>query len=212
MRPIRLAVVALLAPVLLAACFTGERPTFSTGLADSNDPAVAAVLTLLDAVPAAPLTATYSLLTKFGNVTTPASVAIAAPGERSITIGTIRFLLQAAGPHTCDLTVGRCSSTVDDAQVSDKSLTHDFYAASAASRLRQDSTTMVRPGLASTRLILDQTATCVEVAFTSGTKIYCALDNGLLAYQDTPDLQITMLALTGTTDPAVFNPEATLGS
>ncbi len=209
MLPIRsipcLLVAMLMCSALLGACQTGQRPSLGTVAATVADPAVMAVLDKLESTSVDPVTATYSLLTKFGNTTTPATVAIATPTKRSVTIGNVRFIQKSSGSQTCQLSSGRCTNTIDDAQVSDKSLTHDFYQISPAARLRQDAAAMVGAGLASTREIAGQTATCVEVPFTGGnSKIYCALDTGLLAFQDTPDLAITMLTITGAPDETYF--------
>ncbi len=201
----RLLVSILLGSALLGACQTGPRPTLGTVPTEVTDPGVKAVLSKLEATTIDPLTATYSLLTKFGNTTASAAVAIAAPTKRSVTIGDVRFILSSSGSQTCRLASGQCTNTIDDALVSDKSLTHDFYQVSVAARLRQDAAMMAGVGLASTREIAGQTATCVEVPFTGGNKkIYCALDNGILAFQDTPDLAITLLTVAGAPDETYF--------
>lgn len=194
-----------LAAVLLGGCQTGQRPALGTAPTQVADPAIMAVLGKLETRSPDPITATYSLLTKFGNTTTPASVAISTPTKRSVTIGDVRFIQKSSGAQTCQLSSGNCTNTIDDAQVSDKSLTHDFYQISPAARLRQDAAAMAGTGLASTREIAGQIATCVEVPFTGGnSKIYCALDNGLLAFQDTPDLAITLLTIANAPDETYF--------
>lgn len=209
MRPARsisrLLVSIMLGSTLLGACQTGQRATLGTAAAAVSDPAITAVLGKLESASVEPLTATYSLLTKFGNVTTPASVAVATPKKRSITIGQVRFITLDSGSKTCQLATGSCSDGINDALVSDKSLTHDFSQIAPAARLRQDAAVMAGAALASTREIAGQTATCVEVPF-SGTnvKIYCALDNGLLAFQDTPDLTVTLLGIAGAPDQSYF--------
>ena len=200
MRFTRSVAVVLVAPLLLTACFTGKRPSFGT----QSDPAVAAVLSKLDVASVGPFTATYSLLTRFGNLTTPATVSMSSPSTRSITIGAVRYLFGDSGPRTCSLATGECSAQADDAQVSNLSLTHDFYGASPAARIRQDVNTMVGNAIGSTEQIAGQTATCVQIPFTAGSKKYCTLDNGLLAFQDTPDLQITILTVVDTADPQLF--------
>jgi hypothetical protein len=91
-----------------------------------------------------------------------------------------------------------------DAKVSNLLVNHDFYAASPAVRLRQDAATMVSPALASTRDVAGQAATCVQVTFAAGTKTYCVLDNGLLAFQDTPDLRIDLTGFVAGADPQLF--------
>lgn len=200
MRLTRSVIVILLAPLLLSACFTGKRPSFGV----QSDPAIAAVLSKLDVASIGPFTATYSLLTRFGNITTPATVSMVNTTQRSVTIGGIRFLFGDAGPQTCTLATGACTAQTDDAQISNLSLTHDFYGSSPAARIRQDVKTMVGNAIASTEQIAGQTATCVQIPFTSGSKKYCTLDDGLLAFQDSPDLQITLTKVVDTADPLQF--------
>jgi hypothetical protein len=200
MRLTRSIAVLLLAPLVLGACVTGKRPSFGV----QSDPAIAAVLSKLDVASIGPFTATYSLLTRFGNVTTPATVAMVNTTQRSVTIGGVRYLFGDAGPQTCALATGSCTAQTDDAQVSNLSLTHDFYGAAPAARIRQDAKTMVGNAIGSTEQIAGQTATCVQIPFTGGSKKYCTLDDGLLAFQDSPDLQITLLTVIDTTNPLLF--------
>ncbi len=200
MRRFRSVAVVLLTPLLLSACITGKRPSFGI----QSDPAIAAVLSKLDVASIGPFTATYSLLTRFGNVTTPASVSMVNPSQRSVTIGGIRYLFGDTGPQTCTLASGVCSAQTDDAQVSNLSLTHDFFGSSPAARIRQDATAMVGAAIPSTTQVAGQAATCVQIPVTGGSKKYCTLDNGLLAFQDTPDLLITLLTVVDTADPQQF--------
>lgn len=215
-RPIiiRAAAVAI-ASVLLTACFTGERAHFADSAdataAAVSDPAIQAVLNGLAAANTEQFTATYDVITKFGNVSTTATVAQSAPGTTSITIGHVRFLTQLSGSQTCELTTGACMTVIQDQQISDTQMTHDFYSSSAALRLRQDVNTMVSAAVASTKQIAGQDATCAEVFFAAGSKTYCALANGLLAQQDTPDLRIDMTSLTTGADTALFTPITVAG-
>ena len=200
MRLFRSFAVAIVAPLLFSGCITGERPSFGS----QADPAIEAVLSKLD-TSIGPFTASYSLLTRFGNIVTPVTVAIQNESERSITFGDIRFLQSVGGFRTCTLSTGQCSITADDATISNLSVTHEFYGSAPAARIRQDVTTMVGPAIASVEQFVDQNATCVQLSFTSGTKKYCVLENGMLAFQDTPDLQITLTKLTDTIDVRLFN-------
>ncbi|MEI7617701.1 MAG: hypothetical protein WCK14_03695 [Actinomycetota bacterium] len=199
MRLSRFFAVAVVAPLVFSGCITGKRPSFGS----QSDPAIAAVLSKLD-TSIGPFTASYSILTRLGNITTPVTVAIQNPTERSITFNDIRFLQSTAGYSTCTLSNGSCSLVVDEASISNLAVTHDFYGASAAARIRQDATTMVGPAITSSETYAGQNATCVQLSFTSGTKKYCVLDNGMLAYQDTPDLQITLTKLTDAVDTKLF--------
>lgn len=223
MRLVRSLVLTALAAGVLAGCITGERPRFAPDATESTtttstaavpappavgDAAVQAVLARLETPNVATFTATYSITTKLTPVdasTTPtvATVAQVSAAERSVTIGTTRYLQQAAGQSTCNLTSGACVTGLDNQPISNLMITYDFDAASPAAKLRQDLTTMVAAGTPSTIDVAGQQATCVAVAFAAGTKTYCALD-GLLAYLDAPDVQIQLTALTATADPALF--------
>lgn len=204
-----LALLALpAAAVLLTACITGKRGHLEAAVAGAgavNDPAVQAVVGKLEAPNTTQYTAVYNVITKFGNTTVSATVAQSSPVDRSITIGNVRFLDEQAGAQTCDLTTGQCDSGLQDQRVSNTQLTHDFYAASPALRLRHDVDTMVSAAAGSTKQVAGQNATCVQTFFAAGSKTYCVLDNGLLAQQDTPDLRIDLTSLTTGADASLFN-------
>ena len=157
------AVIAALMSVGLSACFTGERPRLVEGAATTGDPASDAVLARLDGVGDVVFTADYDLLTRFGDMHTPASVVQAEPGRRSITIGDVRFLLDGAEAATCELGTGTCSSTIDAGLTSNTQLGPDFYASSAAARLRRDTELRAGPTTSSSEMIAGQSATCVTI-------------------------------------------------
>lgn len=210
------AVVAVIAAVL-SGCFTGQRGRLSPSTTPAgaetavSDPAIAAVLAKLDTASENAYTATYSILLRFGSITTASTVAQTNSQTRSITIGTVRYLDQGGLQQTCDVTSGVCADGFDDSRISNAVPSHDFYRTAAAARLRQDAATMTSAGIASTREIAGRSATCVQVTFAQGTKSYCALDNGLLAYQDTPDVQIDLSAVSDAADAALFTPTTVAG-
>ena len=152
----------------------------------------------------ATFTADYTVVTKFGNVTTPATVVQAGPARRAVTIGQIRFIVDGADTATCDLDTDECSTTIDAARVSDVQLTPDFYAASAAAELRHDTELRAGPTRASTETIAGQPATCVVVTTTSGESTYCALDAGPLARLDAADQSIELTEYSPTADESQF--------
>ncbi|MCU1395121.1 MAG: hypothetical protein JWM34_3549 [Ilumatobacteraceae bacterium] len=207
--------IAALSTVLLTGCFTGKRGHFANDAdaasAAVSDPAIQAVLTNLGAANTSQYTATYTVITKYGNTTRTAIVAQSAPDTRSITIGHVRFLDQPSGAQTCELTTGVCQTGILDQSVSDTQLTHDFYSSSASLRLRQDVNTMVSAATPSTKTIAGQPATCAQVFFTDGSKTYCALADGLLAQQDTPDVRVDLTALTTGADQSLFTPTTVAG-
>ena len=133
------ATLALL--TVLSGCFTGPRPSYTTEPfprgSSSGDAAIDNVLAQLDADNDGPYTANYTVLTKFGNITRPASVSVAA-GRRSVTVGDVRFITTDGASQTCILDkTDPCSSSIDPARISDTQITPDFYAADAAKRLRR---------------------------------------------------------------------------
>jgi hypothetical protein len=188
----------------LSGCFTGERPRLAEGASTTGDPAADAVLSRLDAAADATFTAEYSVVTKFGNLTTPATVVQAGPARRAVTIGRIRFIIDGADTATCDLDTDECSTTIDAARVSNVQLTPDFYAASAAAKLRRDTELRAGPTRASTETIAGQPATCVVVTTTGGESTYCALDAGPLARVDAADHSIELTEYSPTADEAQF--------
>lgn len=195
---------ALAAGVALTGCITGERPTLASEPASIGDAAVDAVLARLEA-PAAPVfTADYSVLTRFGNLTTSARVVQDGPARRSIKIGSIRFLIDGGSSATCDLAAGQCTDTIDANRVSDTQLAPDFYAQSAAARLRRDAELRAGPTVASAETIAGQPATCVAVPTGAVTSTYCALDSGVLARLDAADLVVTLTGYAPTADQAAF--------
>jgi hypothetical protein len=208
MRSARLLVPLLLASVLLTGCFTGKRAHFASATATTLPPvpdaAVQAVIAKLESPDTGQFTANYGIIVKYGNTTTTATIAQMAPTNISITVGHVRFLTNDDG-QTCELTTGVCVPGLQDQQISDTQLPHNFYSASAALKLRQDATTMVNAATGSSRQIAGQTATCVEVHFAAGNKTYCALDDGLLAEQDTPDVRIDLTSYNTGVDTSLFS-------
>lgn len=178
--------------MLLSGCMTGDRPTLAESPTTTGDPAVDAVLERLDTAASATFTAGYDVLTKFGDASTTATVAQAPPTRRSVTIGQVRFLTDGATSATCRLDGGTCSDTIDAARVSDTQLTPDFYASSAAARLRRDAGARVDATSGSTTTVAGEAATCVTIPITGGSSTYCALDSGPLARLDAADVAIDM--------------------
>jgi len=182
----RAALLSLL--LVVGGCFTGERPTFTTEPfppgSSSGDPAIDQVLEQLDAVNQGPLTADYTVLTKFGNTTRAASVSLDG-ARRSVTVGDVRFLTTGGESQTCLLAKSDpCSSSIDPARISDTQITPDFYAADAAKRLRRSAIERIGTPVAHVDQIAGQSATCVDVPVPGGTSVFCALTNGPLARLD----------------------------
>jgi hypothetical protein len=190
----------------LSGCFTGERPRLAQGATSTGDPAADAVLSRLDAAGQTTFTGDYTVLTRFGGITTPVTVTQAGPARRAVTVGDVRFIIDGPQTATCDLQTDTCSPTIDVARISDVQLTPDFYAASAAARLRRDTELRAGPTRASTETIAGQPATCVVVPTTGGESTYCALDSGPLARLDAADLSIDLTRFRPRADQSQLEP------
>jgi hypothetical protein len=207
----RRATVAVL--IVLSGCFTGPRPSYTTDPfprgSTTGDAAIDKVLVQLDAVNDGPYTADYTVLTKFGNTTRPASVSVAA-GRRSVTVGNVRFITSNGASQTCNLVkTDPCSSSIEPAQISDTQITPGFYAADSAKRLRRSAVGKIGSTIPHTEQIAGQSATCVDVPVSGGVSTFCALTNGPLARLDDGAVTIELTQYTPAVDESVF---ATTGS
>jgi hypothetical protein len=189
----------------LSGCFTGDRPTLAEGAVMTGDSAVDAVLSRLDKTRTAVFTVDYDIRVRFGNTDHTATVVQSSPARRSVTVGHVRFIVDNSDTATCDLDSGACSDTIDAARISDTQLAPDFFATSAAVRLRRHAAARVGPTVASTATIAGQPATCVAVPVTNATETYCALDGGPLARLDAPDVSIEMTSWSPTPDESRFD-------
>jgi hypothetical protein len=192
--------------VALTGCFTGKRPTFDDSPPQelSGHADIDAVLTRLDSIPIARFTADYKVLTKLGNRTSIATVVQAGDSRRSITVNAVRYIFDGATVATCNLDEGNCEATINDARTSDVLLTHDFYANSAARRLRVDANRRIGDPTGFGITQGGQQALCVDVPVTGGTKRYCALESGVLALYDGNDLHIALTEYSSTPDETLF--------
>jgi hypothetical protein len=202
----RAAAIALL--ILLSGCFTGPRPSVATEPfprgSSSGDPSIDQVLIQLDANNDGPYTATYTVLTKFGNSTRPASVSVSA-ARRSVTVGDVRFITVSGSSQTCILgSSDPCSSTIDAARISDTQITPDFYAADAAKRLRRNAVDRIGTPISHIDQIAGQSATCVDVPLTGGTAVFCVLPNGPLARLDDGAVSINLTQYATAVDETLF--------
>jgi hypothetical protein len=207
-RPRPLLVLAASAvAVLLSGCMTGQRPSFDAdqpALDATGDPAVDAVLEHLDRVAVEQFSADYAILTRLGGRESTAHVVQADNSRRSITINDVRFLDGTGTTATCNLTTDECEARINDARVSDVQLTHEFYASSAAQRLRVDAGRKIGDARGYDETIAGQPAVCADVPVSGGTKTYCALPSGPLARYDGADLLIDMTSFAPTVDEDAF--------
>jgi hypothetical protein len=192
--------------LLLSGCFTGPRPHFNDDPfpagSTTGDAAIDAVLAKLDATTTGPATASYSVLTKFGNFTNQAVVVLDA-GSRSVTISNVRYIQTPGGDETCseDGSIP-CQTGLDASRVSDVGVTIDFYSKEAATRLRRDARAVIAPTTSHVETIAEQPATCVDVPLAGGVAVYCALDNGLAARIDDGDVAVNLTAFGPAADPS----------
>jgi hypothetical protein len=195
------------AALVLAGCVTGSRPSFDDtqpARTDTGNAAIDAVLARLDAVPSAVFTADYEVLTRLGNVESTATVVQASPERRSITINDVRYIYDGASVATCNLVTAECEATINDARVSDLLLTHEFYGAAFAQRLRVDANRRVGEPTGHSITQAGLQALCVDIPVTGGTTSYCALEGGALARYDGNDLFIEMTTYTDVPDETKF--------
>lgn len=205
-----------LAALTLSSCFTGERPSFEdegepdaeslgTGSVD-----VDVVLDRLDSSDDAAFTATYTIDTKFGALTSTATVVSAADGRRSVTVErpgvTTRFRVVDGDEQTCDAATGECESSLNDARISDVGIPHTFYGPSFARRLRVSADRRIAESAAYTEPIAGQDARCVDVTVAGGTETFCALDDGPLARFVGADVTVELTGYSRDVDPTAFDP------
>ncbi len=207
-RRLRLAVGAAALAVVTTACATGPRPSFDASepeLAPTGDAAVDAVLEHLDSVAIAEFTADYEILTRFGGIESTATVVQADNSRRSVTVNDIRFVNGSGTARTCDLAADECEARINDARISDVSITHDFYGPSFARRLRVDEARSIAPATPSNETIAGQPAVCAAVPVSGGTVTYCAVEGGPLARYVGADLEIELVGYSDVADETKFS-------
>jgi hypothetical protein len=199
--------VAMLVGPTLSGCITGDRPSFEDDQpADggTGNAAIDDVLDRLDSAALADFTADYDIFTKLGSTTTAATVVQAPPGRRSVTVGQIRFIEDDRQDATCDLSTAECQASIDDARISDVGITHRFYAEDFARRLRVDANRRIGEPVAYSVTAGAEQALCVDVPVSGGTKVYCAIESGILALYDGNDVNIELVGYTDIPDESAF--------
>jgi hypothetical protein len=193
--------------LLLTSCVTGERPSFVDDADASGTPVgdvpIDSVLGPLESSAPPPFTAEYTITNNSSATTSIATVAVDVD-RRSITISNIRFLIEGSRTGTCNVESGDCSNSIDDARVSDIQVTHQFYGAATARRLRSDARQRIAATTPSTATIAGLAANCVSVPLADGTPVYCVLGNGLLARMDNADVDIELTSFRDGVDEAAF--------
>jgi len=194
---------------VLAACGTGERPTLGASVtigggagSPVGDGATDAVLNRLENVDDHTFTATYTVLRRFGDRSTQATV-VEDGNEVSVTVGEVRFLL-GARTLTCSMASGRCEDGTIDARISDYSVPSNFFAVSPARALRVAYARKSGATVASDQTFAGVAATCVEVPLGGGSDHYCAMPSGAIALWDTAAIRVELTGMADTADPSAF--------
>ena len=183
---------------------TPLRPPTAVGT-ETGDPAIDAVLELFDGVGGSQFTASYQATLRFGGVVSAAQVTQLGP-RRSVTIGGVRFVSDGGSNRTCVLATGVCEEGIRAAAVSDTGLTPEFAFGDMAKRLRRDAAARIGPSVASTETIAEESAVCVEVIVSGGSKQYCSLGDGAVARFRGADIELDMLTHDAAVDETLFSP------
>lgn len=208
-RPLALALALAALMAALGACGTGPRPALGAPVAagtQGTPTGVASVdplLQRLEAVPAAPFTATYAITRKLGGAT--ASATVAHEGDlTAVTIGDVRFL-DGVADETCALAAATCEAGLQEQRISELAgVTSQFWSTSTAQALRV--TTGRRSGEpeAAPATIAGLPVDCVRIAVGAGVEQYCVSAAGPIASVDRADYTIELTAWSDTADPAAL--------
>jgi hypothetical protein len=193
---------------LVTACATGERPTLVDQPVGSEDAAARPVIERLEAAGDTVFTATYEITptsTASTSQPTTATVIVSGPRQR-VTVGGIDYVTDGTTARTCR--DGTCTDGFDEALISDLQITHDFWGATAATRLGVEAGRSLTAAAQRQENIAGQPAACADVtvpsatpdASGSGTIIYCALDAGPLGRYVGADSTIVLTSFAPTVD------------
>jgi hypothetical protein len=192
----------------LTACGLGERPYFEDSPTvvgtETGDPAIDAVLDLLDTVGGSMFTATYQVTLRFGGKVSAASATQIGP-RRSVTVNQVRFLTDNGSTRTCRLDTGICDDGIQAEAISDTGLTPEFAFGDMAKRLRRDAQARIGPSAASSQTIAGASATCVDVQVTGGVKQYCVLADGTIARFEGADIDLELRSYQPVADESLFS-------
>lgn len=212
-RNLRLLIAAGVS-LVLAGCFTGERPRLVVDdtLPPVDDTAISTVVDVLSAPSdGTAFTVVYRITTKFGGQTTDGSVVIDPLNGTSVQIADTRYITRLDGSTiTCSTITNACTPGIDETKVADRMLNSRIFRDAIVDRLRQDATVAVGDSTLERRSVADRPASCVRVPVvdTSGItqqKSYCAFDGlGVLASLDAADLFIETEQVLMSADPAAF--------
>ena len=196
----------LSASSLVTACATGERPILEP-VAETDDPAAATVIERLDRADAISFTATYEITPTSTAQPTTATVR-QLDGRRRVTIGDVDYVTEGGRSTTCLQATGECFDFLDDARISDLGITNRFWSDDFATRLIVDAARRVGFSEGTTETIAGRAAVCATVPVLGGDKVYCALDEGVLARYFGADVAIELTSYSNDVDPATLSADA----
>jgi hypothetical protein len=198
----RIAVGAATLTLLLTACATGPRPT----LVDEptvTDTVAQAVLDRLERSASATFTADYEITPSLTGQPTHATVMQLGSQQR-VTIGDVDYFTDGTVSRTCSAGGADCVDAIDDARVSNLSITSKFWGPSVVSKLELDSARSVDVTTGRTDTIANRPATCADVHVPSidgvGSVTYCAVDDGILARYFGADVSIELTSFAPSVD------------
>jgi hypothetical protein len=201
--------VALLAAtvsaVLFAGCALGERPT----LVDEPQVEDSVVRTVLDHFDRDPgvFTATYEITPSMTGEPTEA-IVIQSERRRGVTIGDVTYVTDGTTTRTCNSDGTDCTAGINEARISNLSITHLFWSDSASAKLKIDASRAVDDSEGRSASIAGQNAWCADVKVPSiagvGTVTYCVLDTGVLARYFGADVSIELTSYSPDADDAAI--------
>jgi hypothetical protein len=199
---IRIALGAAAATLFLAACATGPRPT----LVDEpvvTDTVAQAVLDRLERASSATFTAEYEITPSLTGQPTHATV-IQEGSQQRVTIGNVDYFTDGTVSRTCAVGGTDCVDSIDDARISNLSITSKFWGPSVLSKLELDSARSVDAATGRTGMIANRPATCADVHVPSidgvGSVTYCAVDDGVLGRYAGADVAIELTSFVPSVD------------
>lgn len=194
-----------------AASCTGQRPTLGPAIDASKPisrqatgvPAVDAVLLPLEATVTKTYTARYQITPTSGRRAVEAIVAQQG-GQRSVTIGDIRFLT-GAGDVTCNLTTKACDQGILDQRVSNiAGASSTFDRTAPATRIRLAAAAQKSTLYPSTEAFELLGTVCVNFPNGKAADSYCIVPTGQLARLERADASVTLQSLVDSADPSLF--------
>ncbi len=188
---------------LLGACVTGERPTLEQ-VAQTDDPAAATVIERLERADSISFTATYDITPTSAAQPTTAIVR-QLDNRRRVTIGDVDYVTDGGRSTTCLRATDECFDFLDDARISDLGITNRFWSDGFATRLTVDAARRVGFSEGTTETIAGRAAVCASVPVLGGDKLYCALDEGVLARYYGADVVIELTSYSNDVDPAALS-------